>query len=93
MDRIHEAYGLKPMTITEEINAPRNIKAIRYSKIFIIDDCKAIIKEAENIISRAQKVSEIDEDERAEYLQKWLALVHSIRIKMDSATEFGFGKL
>lgn len=89
-DHLHEVYGLKPMTISEEIDAPKNIRAIRYSKMKVIDDCNAIIIQAENIIRRAQKISEIDEDERAEYLQEWLKLVHSTRIKMDSASEFGF---
>lgn len=89
-DYLHEKYGIQPVTIAEEINLPDNLRAIRYSKMKIIDDCQAIITEAENIISRARKFKEDDNTDNAEYIQKWLAMIHSSRIKIDLATEFGF---
>ena len=87
---LNEKYGLQPMTINEEINASDNIRAVRYSKMKIIDDCDAIMIEAANIKRRAKKFKEEDNTENAEYIQKWLAIIHLCRIKMDSASEYGF---
>lgn len=92
-DYMSEKYGLQPMTIGEEINSSENIRAIRYSKMKIIDDCNAIMVEATNIIRRAQKCKEKDDAEHAEYMQKWLSIIHSCRIKLDTATEFGFNPM
>lgn len=87
---LNEKYGLQPMTISEEIEAPESIRAIRYGKTKVIDDCEAIIRQADNIVSRAKRIREKDDAALAEYIQGWLAIVHTARIKMDSASEYGF---
>lgn len=87
---LNEQYGLRPMSICEELEASENVRAIRYGKMKVVDDCNAIIRQAENIVSRAKRIREKDDAELSEYIQGWLDLVHSARIKMDAASEYGF---
>lgn len=92
MNRFHpkDAYGLKPMTLDEEANAPQNIKNTRSNKVRIIDDCNSIMRMMESIRDRIYRCPELDEDGHARLVEEFASLVVDIKHKADEAFRYGY---
>lgn len=85
-----DAYGLKPMSLEEEANAPQNIKNTRNNKVRIIDDCNAIIAMMETIRNRAYRCPELDEDKHAKLVKNFACVVSAVRCEVDMVFRFGY---
>lgn len=72
---IFKAYGLKPMTLEEEANAPENIKRLRGCKINIYDRCDSIRMKAYTIKIRAKLILEEDDVEYVRLISRFEELV------------------
>lgn len=64
-------YGLKPMSLEEEMNAPANIKSTRNAKVHCNHTLNFIIRTCESELSRCRKIPELDDDHHAEIVKKY----------------------
>ena len=86
---ILKKYGLNPMSIDAEINAPDNIRQTRMNKIQIIDDCAIIIGWANQYINTARKIPEEDDARHAALVQELSDAIHTARLTLDKAAGIG----
>ena len=82
-------YGLKPMGIKEEFNAPENIRKTRNCKVSIINDCVFLTRYAEQMIEYVRRIPEEDDDRHAALVETLRNRVHSALIAMDEAQRVG----
>lgn len=73
-------YGLKPMSLEDEIRAPETIRNTRQSKVDIIDKCAYMQNLLDVIRTRAKWALELDDVKHA-------ALVKEFRDKVSTAME------
>ena len=75
---IYEGYGIKPMSLEEEINLPMLQKQTRQNKIEIIDTCKHMGNLIDTLEWRAKGAPELNDVRHA-------ALVQEMRDKVKEA--------
>lgn len=85
-----DMYGLKPMSLKEEAEAPQNIRNTRNNKVRIINDCDAIMRTMESIRGRVYRCPELDEDGHAKLVEEFTSLVAEVKRKADEAFRFGY---
>lgn len=70
MSVLDSIYGLKPYSIDEEFNLPRNIKQTRRHKIEMINQLEHMKSLANSVIETARAIPELDDDAHAELVKK-----------------------
>lgn len=75
---VYEGYGIKPMSLEEEINLPMLQKQTRQNKIEIIDTCKHMRNLIDTLEWRAKSAPELNDVRHA-------ALVQEMRDKVKEA--------
>lgn len=72
---INKIYGLKPMTLEEEINAPDMVTCLRRSKIDIHDRCESIKMKVDTIELTAKMILEKDDEQYVELINRFERMI------------------
>lgn len=70
MSNMERIYGIKPLTVEEELNYPASAKQTRNNKMKIIDTCEQIKKLIETIEVIANAAPERDDKRHAALVQE-----------------------
>ena len=70
-EEFQKSYGLNPMSLAKEMNAPANIKSTRNAKISCTHTLEHIIRTCEGELSRTRRIPELDDDHHAEIVRKY----------------------
>lgn len=87
---IFEKYGIKPMTIEEECNQPKNAKQTRRNKMEIIDTCEFARRTLETIERRAVLAPELDDSNHAALVQELADKVEEAYKAIEAANMVGY---
>lgn len=82
-------YGLEPMTLEEEMNAPFNVKRTRENKIAAIDACAFMRRAIDTIESTARKIPERDDDRHSALVELWMQEIQYAEKKLDDVLRVG----
>lgn len=80
------AYGIEPMTVEQEANAPEPVKQTRRNKIEMVDSCALIIRMAQELMEYAKRIPVEDDPRHAELVQGLADAVKSARAAVDYCT-------
>ena len=86
---INNVYGLKPMSLKEEMNAPENIKRTRANKIEAIDTCSFMRRTIDTIELTALKIPELDDDTHSALVEIWMQAIRYAEKKLDEVLMVG----
>lgn len=90
MNAIEKFYGLVPMTLDQELNAPDPIKRTRANKIEIIDKANHIMELAESMAHLARSIPEKNDRVHADKVEKFRNLINSAYVAMELTNEERF---
>ena len=76
---------LEPMSLEEEINAPKNVKATRNNKLRMYGDLDHIIRLAEQTKRTVRQIPEKDDDRHAKMVSYLRDLVRKAELAMEDA--------
>lgn len=82
-------YGLKPMSFTDEVNAPDTVKAIRNAKVDIAHYCNFMRQEIDNIQYRAKGIVEEDDPLQAKLVEEFYTYIREASVALSRASRFG----
>lgn len=89
-ENINNTYGLKPMSIEDEINLPKYAKQTRLNKVKIIDTCKYAESLIETIRWRTRKAPELDDERHAALVQEMMDKVDEMYKAIETACRVGY---
>lgn len=84
-------YGLEPMTLTEEINAPKYIKQTRSNKVKMVQEMQWVQKIAAQLERYAKAIPEEDDEHHATLVQELYECEHSVYAAMELALKKSWG--
>lgn len=90
MNTIEKFYGLVPMTLDQELNAPDPIKRTRANKIEIVDKANWIKDLAESMTHLAKSIPEKNDKVHADKVEKFKNFINSAYAAMVLANEERF---
>lgn len=82
----YKMYGLKPMTLKEELDAPIPIKKTRGNKVSIVNNCDEIIKVAEDLREYAKRIPEENDPSHMALVQKLEDAISTVKLLIDEAS-------
>ena len=82
-------YGLQPMSLEEEMNAPANIKRTRGNKIAAIDTCAFMRRTLDTIESIALNIPELDDDNHSALVEMWMQAIRYAKEQLDEVLRVG----
>ena len=89
MSNMERIYGIKLLTVEEELNYPANAKQTRNNKMKIVDTCEHI-KNLINVIEcRAKGAPELDDAKHAALVQELADKVRNAQSLLESTWRIG----
>lgn len=82
-------YGIKPLTVEEELNYPANAKQTRNNKMKIVDMCERIRSLIYVIECRAKGAPELDDAKHAALVQELADKVRDAHSLLKSTWQIG----
>lgn len=86
---LKKVYGLKPMSLEEEMNAPENIKRIRENKIVAINTCASMRGMLNTIESIALNIPELDDDNHSALVEIWMQAIRYAEEQLNEVLRVG----
>ena len=84
-----DLYGLKPMSLEEELTAPAPIRETRSNKINIVSDCEDIMKVAGWLWEYARVIPEENDPVHAALVKKLADAISQAKTAIYAAREVG----
>lgn len=89
-ENIFKTYGIRRLTLEEEINLPKYAKQTRQNKMKIIDTCKHAESLIETIKWRTKCAPELDDERHAELVQEMMDKVNEAYKAIEVAWRIGY---
>lgn len=87
-NRLCKTYGIKPLSLSEEVALSENARRTRNNKIVIRDTIEHMRVMLDSMESKAQKIPELDKDEHSELVDNWAALIMEAESAVDKAWRY-----
>ena len=85
----YKKYGIKPMTLKEELNMPKAAKQTRNNKIKMIGELEWIVKIANQEIDHIRMFPEENNQQHADLVQKYADIIHTAFVTMEDVLRIG----
>lgn len=80
--RMYEYYGIKDMTLDQEINLPENEKKTENNKIRMIDELAFIERIAKEKIEYARRIPMLNSDKHSKLVNEYASKIHEAYVAM-----------
>lgn len=84
-------YGLTPMTLAEEMNAPQYVRQTRFNKVKMVDEMQWVQKIAAQLEKQAKDIPEEDDEHHATLVQELRDCEHAVYVAMELALKKSWG--
>ena len=89
ISRSEKIWGMKPLTIDEELSLPENERRTRDNKVIIISQITSMRQMIDQIENRAKGIPVKDDPKHAELVEEFRKMVTRANVALESAAMYG----
>lgn len=78
-------YGIKGMTLAEELALPEPVRKTRNNKYMMIDDLYGMTRTVENLLSYIRRIPEENDPSHSELVDEYRKKLHTAKVALDEA--------
>lgn len=78
-------YGIKPMSLDEELALPEPVRKTRNNKCMMMDDLYGMTRTVENLLSYIRRIPEENDPSHSELVDEYRKKLHTAKAALDEA--------